>query len=124
MTFKYRFAYYMGGFAIGIFFVSMMWSGKDARCNYFPNARVLNDLRTKPFQYSPDAKAVLAEKWVDTADVRNTLQYGDVDFDRSNEKEDGGKRYIVEGHTVKQIPLELTVINYEDRAVLKKITRK
>jgi hypothetical protein len=33
------------GLVIGLFFVSMIFSGKDTRCNYFPNARVLNDLR-------------------------------------------------------------------------------
>jgi hypothetical protein len=36
------------GLVVGIFFVSLIFSGKDTRCNYFPNARVLNDIRNKP----------------------------------------------------------------------------
>jgi hypothetical protein len=40
------------GLVVGIFFVSLIFSGKDTRCNYFPNARVLNDIRNKPFDYS------------------------------------------------------------------------
>lgn len=73
MKFVHRFAYYLIGLVIGSFIVSAVFIGKDTRCNYFPNARVLNNLRTKPFQYSEKAIQVLNEKWVDTADVKNTL---------------------------------------------------
>ncbi len=123
MTFKYRFAYYMFGFLIGIFFVGMIYSGKDTRCNYFPNARVLNDLRTKPFHYSDEASAILAQKWIDTVDVKNTLQYGDVDFDNSNKILKGGKLYTIEGKTTQNQPILLEVINYSDKAVLVNIKK-
>jgi|SRR6218665_18874 len=123
MTFKYRFAYYMFGFLIGIFFVAMIYSGKDTRCNYFPNARVLNDLRTKPFQYSAEASVILAETWIDTVDIKNTLQYGDVDFDNSNKVFKGGKLYTIEGKTIKNQPIILEVVNYPEKAVLKTIKK-
>ena len=84
MKFSHRFAYYLVGLVIGSFFVGMVFSGKDTRCNYFPNARVLNDLRNKPFHYSDKASLVLAEKWIDTSDIKNSLQFGDVAFDQSN----------------------------------------
>jgi len=124
MTFKYRFAYYMFGFLIGIFFVGLIFSGKDTRCNYFPNARVLNDLRNKPFQYSPEASAILTQPWIDTTDIKNTLQYGDVDFDLSNKKFGSGKLYIIEGKTTKNQPIVLEVVNYEKKALLKSIKKK
>jgi len=123
MTFKFRFAYYMFGFIIGIFFVTLIFSGKDTRCNYFPNARVLNDLRTKPFQYSKEASVILTQKWVDTIDIKNTLQYGDVDFDRSNKVFQGGKLYTIEGKTTKNQPIILEVINYPEKAILKDIKK-
>lgn len=123
MTFKFRFAYYMFGFIIGIFFVTLIFSGKDTRCNYFPNARVLNDLRTKPFQYSNEASIILAEKWIDTIDIKNTLQYGDVDFDKSNKVFEGGKLYTIEGKTTRNQPIILEVVNYPEKAILKKITK-
>ena len=113
----------MFGFLIGIFFVGMIYSGKDTRCNYFPNARVLNDLRTKPFHYSDEASAILAQKWVDTIDVKNTLQYGDVDFDNSNKVLKGGKLYTIEGKTTQNQPILLEVINYSDKAVLVNIKK-
>mgnify|MGYP000974646595 FL=1 len=124
MTFRYRFAYYLIGFIMGMFVVAMVFMGKDTRCNYFPNARVLNDLRNKPFNYSDKAKLILAQRWVDTTDIKNTLTYGDVDFDQSNIKVGNGKRYIIEGKTTKNQEIILEVINYSDKAVLEDIVKK
>ena len=124
MKFAHRFAYYLVGFVIGCFFVAMVLSGKDTRCNYFPNARVLNDLRNKPFNYGVEASKELNEKWVDTVDIKNTLTHGDVDFDKSNVKVGNGKLYVIYGKTKKNQEITLEVINYSDKAVLKSITKK
>lgn len=123
MRLRYRFAYYLIGFIMGLFFVAAVFIGKDTRCNYFPNARVLNDLRNKPFQYSDKAVTILAEKWIDTSDIKNTLTYGDVDFDKSNVEVGKGKRYIIEGKTAKNQPIVLEVVNYTEKAVLTNITK-
>jgi hypothetical protein len=124
MKFVHRFAYYLIGLVMGCFFVALVFSGKDTRCNYFPNARVLNNLRTKPFQYSDKAIQTLNEKWVDTADVKNTLTFGDVDFDQSNVPFKKGKLYIIEGKTAKNQEIILKVINFEDKAILDEIVKK
>ena len=102
----------------------MVFSGKDTRCNYFPNARVLNDLRNKPFDYSEKASKVLAEDWIDTIDIKNTLQFGDVDFDKSNTEFHKAKVYVIEGKTMKNIPITLKISNREDKAVLEEIIKK
>ena len=124
MKFFHRFAYYLVGLVIGLFFVAMIFSGKDTRCNYFPNSRVLNDLRNKPFYYSDKASVILAEKWIDTVDIKNSLQFGDIDFDKSNVNLKKGKLYIIEGKTIKNQEVILKVINYSDRAVLEDIIKK
>ncbi len=124
MKFSHRFAYYLIGLIMGSFFVAAVFSGKDTRCNYFPNARVLNDLRNKPFHYSDEASLILAEKWIDTTDIKNTLKYGDVDFDKSNIKVGNGKLYSIDGKTVKNQEITLEVINYPEKAVLKDIIKK
>ncbi len=124
MKFFQRFAYYFIGLIMGLFFVSMVFSGKDTRCNYFPNARVLNDLRNKPFNYSSKASEILSQSWVDTTDIKNTLQFGDVDFDQSNIVVGKGKRYVIEGKTAKNQEIILKVINFSDKAVLEDITKK
>ena len=109
---------------MGSFVVAAIFSGKDTRCNYFPNARVLNDLRNKPFNYSDKASQILAEKWIDTIDIKNCLKYGDVDFDQSNLEYKKGKIYIIEGKTVKNQEIILKVINYPEKAVLDDIIKK
>ncbi len=124
MKFVHRFAYYLVGLIMGLFFVAAIFSGKDTRCNYFPNARVLNDLRNKPFHYSDKASQILAEKWIDTTDIKNTLKFGDVDFDKSNVELKKGKLYIIEGKTIKKQEITLKVINYTDKAVLEDIIKK
>lgn len=123
MKFAHRFAYYLVGLIMGSFFVAAVLSGKDTRCNYFPNARVLNNLRNKPFDYSDKASQILSEKWIDTIDIKNTLKYGDVDFDRSNIKVGSGKLYVIEGKTVTNHEITLKVINYEEKAVLDEIIK-
>jgi hypothetical protein len=124
MKFVHRFAYYLVGLVLGLFFVAAIFSGKDTRCNYFPNARVLNDLRNKPFHYSDKASQILAEKWIDTSDIKNTLKFGDVDFDKSNVELKKGKLYVIEGKTIKNQEVTLKVINYSDKAVLEDIIKK
>jgi len=124
MKFYQRLAYYLVGFVMGLFVVALVWSGKDTRCNYFPNSRVLSNLRNKPFHYSLEASERLKEDWIDTLDIKNTLTYGDVDFDKSNVKKDGGKLYVIEGKTTAGEPIELRVINYDTKAVLDNIIKK
>ena len=124
MRLRHRFAYYLIGFVMGLFFVSAVFMGKDTRCNYFPNARVLNDLRNKPFQYSDKAVEILSQKWIDSTDIKNTLTYGDVDWSKSNIPAGKGKRYMIEGKTVKNQPIVLEVINYNDKAVLANIIKQ
>lgn len=124
MKFYQRLAYYLVGLVMGAFVVALVLSGKDTRCNYFPNARVLNDLRNKPFNYSIEASRKLSEDWIDTIDIKNTLNYGDVDFDKSNVVYQKGKLYIIEGKTTKNDTITLRVINYPNKAVLEDIIRK
>ncbi len=124
MKFYQRLAYYLVGLVMGAFVVALVLSGKDTRCNYFPNARVLNDLRNKPFNYSIEASRKLSEDWIDTVDIKNTLTYGDVDFDKSNISYQNGKLYIIEGQTVQKDTITLRVINYSNKAVLEDIIRK
>ena len=81
-------------------------------------------MRNKPFYYSDKASVILAEKWIDTADIKNSLQFGDIDFDKSNVILKKGKLYIIKGKTIKNQEILLKVINYSDRAVLEDIIKK
>ena len=124
MKFYQRFAYYCFGLLVGMVFLFMFLNGKDMSCSYFPNARVLKDLRSKPFNYSDESLLKLNQKWVDTSDIRKTLTYGDVIFDKSNVPTGRGKLYVIEGKNSKNEPITLEVINYSDKVVLKDIKKE
>ncbi|MFC4816780.1 MULTISPECIES: DUF4258 domain-containing protein [unclassified Flavobacterium] len=123
MRLRYRLSYFLIGFAISSFAVVAILNQKQTRCTYFPNDRVLSNIKSKSFTISKEASVILAEDWIDTVDVKNTLQYGDVDFDRSNIKYKSGKLYTIIGKTLKNQPIEIVIENYDNRAVLKDIKK-
>jgi hypothetical protein len=124
MKFYQRFAYYFIGFTIGMFVVALVWNRKDVQFNYLPNARVLSNISSKPMFYDSLVIKQFNEKWVDTSDIRNTLIYGDVDFSKSNSKEKGGKLYTIYGKTKQNQDIILEIINYENKAVLRNISKR
>lgn len=124
MKFYQRFAYYLSGFAIGMLFLMMILNGKDTSCSYFPNARVLKDIRQKPFYYSDEASQKINQKWADTADIRKTLTFGNIIFDKSNIKVGAGKKYIIEGKNFKNEKIILEIINFQDKVYLKDIQKQ
>lgn len=123
MKFYQRFAYYLSGFAIGMLFLMMILNGKESSCSYFPNARVLKDIRQKPFYYSDEASQKMLQKWADTADIRKTLTFGEINFDKSNIKVGGGKKYTIEGRNFKNEKIILEIINFQDKVYLKDIQK-
>lgn len=124
MKLIHRMAYFLVGLSVGIFFLIFFFNAKGTRCNYMPNARVLNDLSRKPFHYSDSASVVLAETWIDTADIKKSLQYGDVDFSRSKQPVGNGKLYVVEGQTKDEVLIDIFLINYADRVILQNVKRR
>lgn len=123
MKFYQRLAYYLFGCTIGAIFVYYMIGGKDVGCSYFPNARVLKDIRRKPAVYSDSARMQMQVLKIDTSDVRKIMTYGDVDFGRSNKPTQGGKLYIVEGRDKQNEPIEVAVVNGSEQVLIKSFTK-
>ncbi|WP_294825172.1 DUF4258 domain-containing protein [uncultured Flavobacterium sp.] len=125
MKFAHRLAYYLLGVLIGGVFLVFIFKEKRTEFCYLPNCRVLKDIRAKGLNVSKEAEATLAQKWVTMEDVKMSLQYGDVDFSKSNKPNPGGgKLYIIEGKTAKDQPIVIEVVNFSDKAVLKGIKKE
>lgn len=122
MKFYTRLAFYLFGLMIGVIFMIYFMMAKAESRNvtfcYLPNCRVLKDIRSKPFHYSDEANAFLEQKLIDTLDIKNCLTDGKVDFSVSNKPYKGGKLYVINHKTAKDKTLQLSVVNYEDKAVL------
>lgn len=85
----------MVGVVLGIFAVIFLFGDRDIQCAYFPNDRVLYDFRKKRLIMDSLHLAELAERGLDTADVRQMLWHGKVDFEGSNVEVDSCKEYLV-----------------------------
>jgi hypothetical protein len=128
MKFQFRLAYYLFGLLLGGVFV--MWflkskaTDKGVEFCYFPNCRVLKDLRSKSLEIDSLAQKSLDAKWVTLEDIRQSLRYGDVDFSKSNEAYRKGKIYVIEGKTSNNEEITITMINYTNKVLLEKIEKK
>lgn len=92
-----RFAYYFGGFAIGVVILLFILNKKNASCDYGPNARTLKNINTKEQEISPEVFATLAQNNIDTTFISNTLQRGSVLFKESETQLDSCKVYVIRG---------------------------
>ena len=104
-----RFAYYLGGFSIGIIFLLFFWGGKETSCSYFPNSRVLKEIRSKEQQFSPKALSFFEENNIDTIAVNKILHQGKIHFDESEKGRNVACRiYLISGNSQSQ-ELEIQV---------------
>lgn len=119
MKFSQRLAYYLFGLLLGGIIVYYFIDSKETSFCYLPNCRVLKDLRSKPLTLSDEAEIKL--KTYTLEEVKKCLTYGDVDFSKSNKELENGKVYFIKGKDNKNNSIEIEMINYTDKVLLKNI---
>lgn len=77
MKFGRKVLYYLLGVGLGVLMVFFIFGDRDIQCSYFPNDRVLYDLRKKEIQL---AESVSSE---DTLGLGFALERARVNFKRS-----------------------------------------
>lgn len=117
MNFIHRLGYYLGGFAIGLILLMFFLNGKDASCDYSPNARTTKNISSKPFQYSDKANEFITKKSLDSTVIINLVKFGSVDFSKSKTKIDSCKVYLIE-NSYKEREIELKVKNCDSIVTL------
>ena len=126
MSLLKRFAFYFGGFAIGLILLYFFIGGSGASCeyDYSPNSRTLKNIRLKEHVYTNEALDALKNNQIDTSDISNLLLKGDVLFSQSNTKLDSCDVYVIEGaHKGKpKEKLKISVENCNKKATIQKIT--
>ena len=121
MRFIQRLGYYLGGFAIGLIILAFFLSGKKTSCAYFPEARVLKNIGNKPYTLSAPAQEVYTALKLDSLDIRNIWDTGDVSFRESDTQQKPCGSYKVYGTTRKGKALQLQVDNCEDTSIIQSI---
>ncbi|MDN3493752.1 hypothetical protein [Winogradskyella bathintestinalis] len=117
MKFIHRLGYYLGGFAIGLVLLMFFLNGKDASCDYGPNARTTKNISSKPIHYSEKASLFIIEHAIDSSTVRNLVKFGDVDFSLTETKKDSCNNYFIE-NSYKEQELKLKIKNCDSLATL------
>ncbi|MGB1448463.1 MAG: hypothetical protein ACPG8F_01355 [Flavobacteriaceae bacterium] len=94
MAFLHRLGYYLGGFSIGLVALFFILNGKKTRCNYGPQARVLDHLSKKEWKTTTPLMDGIN---LDSIGVQKLLRGATIDFSKSDTKRDSCKRYHVKG---------------------------
>lgn len=117
---KRRFSLYGFGFFIGILLVFFFLGGKKASCNWFPNERMLKIIRSKQISYSSEATQIINTKTIDSADIAQILIKGDIDFSKSNVKNNPCRSYLINGND-KQKNISINIQVCDSTATIQKI---
>lgn len=95
MTFTQRFMKYLMGVGIGLVFLAMAFGPRAFSCNYFPNARVLDEAFSKRLAISPEAQAFLKAENLDSTFLKKELfKRSKVDFDHSKKDQVPCREYL------------------------------
>ena len=124
MGFVKRLGWYLVGLSIGIIFLAFFLKKKSAETGsefcYFPNCRVLKDIRSKTFAKNDDLNDTISFERLDE-EIKQILENGTVDFKRSDTKSSPCKTYFVEG---KNTTITLKIKNCPNKAVLEEVLVK
>ena len=113
-----RIGYYLGGFAIGLVILAFFLNGKKTSCSYGPEARVLKNINIKNIVYSPLVESFIDNKSIDSSMIRYVLKKGDINFSKSNTRQEPCGVYVIEGTSVNEKEIALTVENCDSIATV------
>lgn len=113
-----RIGYYLGGFAIGLIILAFFLSGKKTSCAYGPEARVLKNINSKPFEYSSSVLNTL-----DTIKIKELLKTGNINFSKSTPRQEPCAIYLVENE-IDGKDIELSVENCDSIVKVFKLATK
>ncbi len=130
MSLLKRFAFYFGGFAIGLILLYFFIGGSGASCefDYGPSSRTLKNIRVKERIFTNEALEALKKYQIDTSTISFALINGDVLFSKSNTKLDSCNIYLIESDiddtSNSDNKITLTIENCNKKATIQKIEIK
>ena len=115
MSLLKKIGFYLIGFSIGIVLLTFFFKGKNTEICYFPNCRVLKDIRTKDLRYSQQIQDLINNNMLNKEQLDAVLRDGDIDFRRSDTEGAPCKSYFIEGD-LNEKAIELVVKNCDGYA--------
>ena len=124
MAFLKRLGFYLIGLSIGLIFLFFFLKKKSEETGtsfcYFPNCRVIKELRSKPMQFDSEFLALHEKSRIDSIQIDSFLIQGKVDFKQSNTKSKPCKTYLIRG-ILNSKEASLTIDNCANEIVIKSL---
>jgi hypothetical protein len=124
MPFLKRLGYFLAGLSVGLVILAFLLKKKTTETGsefcYFPNCRVLKDLRSKPLTFSDAVEDLLTSNVLDSTDIQYFLEEGAVDFSKSDTKSVPCKEYLIEGK-LNEKEATLLIKNCENSTIVESI---
>ncbi|THD67948.1 DUF4258 domain-containing protein [Robertkochia marina] len=115
MSLLKKIGFYLIGFSIGLIFLTFFLKGKNTEICYFPNCRVLKDIRSKDLTYSDQIQTLINNKTLTPEQIQTVLRDGDINFKESETEGAPCKTYLIEGD-INEKTIELRVKNCDGYA--------
>lgn len=110
-----RLGWYLIGFSIGLLFLVFFVKKKSGETGieicYFPNCRVLKDIRSKPMEYANNLETRFSN---DSTLWYSFFKEGSIDFGESETKTEPCKTYIIKNDNDQSIAIK----NCPDKVIL------
>lgn len=123
MAFLKRLGWYLVGLSIGIVFLVFFLKKKSEETGtefcYFPNCRVLKDMRSKPLVFSENVGTSAKDSLL----VKSFLREGSIDFGKSDTKAKPCKIYYI-ANTVQGRNMVLKAKNCASKVMIEEITSR
>lgn len=120
MKLIHRLGYFGVGLFFGIVLLIFFLGGKNASCDYSPNARVLKNIKIKERKWSQESLSFFQDQKIDTSYISEVLEKGDVDFNLSDTDAKPCNVYFVTGTRETQ-ELEFRIQNCDSIATIQKV---
>lgn len=122
-----RIGWYLVGLSIGLIFLVFFLKKKSEDTGvefcYFPNCRVLKDIRSKPLSFSDEIKETMQVEGMDSLMITSFLKEGSIDFGNSDTQASPCKLYIIKKEFDDR-QFSLNVENCKEKAIIKSLSKK
>jgi hypothetical protein len=123
MPFYKKLLFFSIGIALGLLMVFFLFGNRDIQCAYFPNDRVLYDMRKKQPVFSDLAARKAQDYQLDSVAIDQILHNSKVLFKQSNSRQKPCGAYLLEWEHPSKETFTIAIENCDSTLVFKDFSR-
>lgn len=123
MPFYKKLLFFSIGIALGLLMVAFLFGNRDIQCAYFPNDRVLYDMRKKQVLFTDAAQKQAAAFKLDSVAFDQILHNSKVLFDQSDSRQKPCGTYLLQWQNPAKEQLHIKLENCDSTVVFTQFFR-